>query len=381
MDILRGLSEVRVLCGDVVCSEEQSRILYEIKTAAIRWAAFEQLAIDASGQLTSTEICFSRDSVAQSSNAKGIRECNAEDESDNPGRIILAQARASVGRLIALSKEIKRPVQLPDGETSYDPALRLGERLAIMDKMFGLMETLIDLTGASEKTVVVRDVRKLRVAARFAKELMKGDEATYMAAVFAFANSQNSVSIPDSVKHVVPIVVEIAHAETSKDVAGVIEKAAAPIGSYREKSKRSLYMVTAMLGLARGEESCRLESGEKVFEKTGPNIFAHIGFHWTTPWRGKGSGWFNYVGFYVPLIDLGGLVNPHTGSDVETQPNVGFKQVFSPGIYLTSNVRGPVLVGFGASRASELLKSKSGANVTPTVVQLFIALDLTLLPF
>ncbi len=100
------------------------------------------------------------------------------------------------------------------------------------------------------------------------------------------------------------------------------------------------------------------------------------------------------LGVYLSVLDLGPYASYRKSeSGVNSQPNIGFKQLFSPGVYGTWNIsvgkktsdwlyQSPFVLGVGWSRTPSLLQSSTtGETVDSTRWQLFLAIDVTLFPF
>lgn len=399
LDILRGISETKLICKDELCNSE---LVKYINLASILLRAYEENAycrIDSTEEIIIQEFDSSKiyENVMRLSADINIDErqkrlpaaFNSISSTDQLAKIEddLRQIRIHLVKIDNLIKTMKEPVTLANGTKDYDPKLRLTERLSAIDEMLNLMELLVKdgakMIGKSNTDVtdLTKQLGEIRKTVRVAKELLKGDEAAYMTAFLIYVSHENDkgLKVPDSVKKIIPVMVEIANAETSKDVAAVIEAAAAPVGSYREKSKRSMMSVTGFVGIAGlGKEYYKVENESKSEEiKIQP--FAPLGIHATIP----GKCLSGYTGLFFSLVDLGPLVSIHNDSGVESQPNTGFKQIFSPGIYLTHQIHflGPVNIGYGISQTPELIRTKSGEDVTSWRHQAFVALDLTLFPF
>lgn len=271
-------------------------------------------------------------------------------------------------------------MQLPDKMQDHNPKLRLTERLTALDEMLRLMELFVEagskmVKGQDDKELKLQIV-DLRKTVRVARELLKGDEAAYMTSFLYFASQEiDDKAVPVNVKKVIPVMVEIANAETSKDVAAVIEAAAAPVGSYRQKSKRQMTSITAFLGPSLGREYYDNNQGAG---QTKLNAFAPVGIHASWPLKGD---YFNNFGVYLSLLDLGPLVSTREEDGVKSESNVGFKQAFSPGIYGTMHLFGPVNFGIGASKTPGLAEKTTGGEISVWRVQGFLGVDLTLFPF
>ncbi len=202
-----------------------------------------------------------------------------------------------------------------------------------------------------------------------------------------------------------PLVAELASAKSSKDVATVLEAAAAPVGSYKAKYQRAGMSLNAFVGVAGGGEVMQAPAvpGTGATTSTSGSLggFAPIGFHASAPFCAAESGgnWF-HIGALLSIVDLGALSmvrfkNDVSGSGSVSQttssaPNVGVGQIFAPGFYLTLGLfKSPIVVGAGGSLGPSLRTVNStDANGIASADKAsvfrfgaFLALDLTLMPF
>lgn len=194
------------------------------------------------------------------------------------------------------------------------------------------------------------------------------------------------------VARALPIVTQLAKAESADEVATILEAAAAPVGSYRQKSKRRMVSITAFVGGAAGQEYIENEWGTPI------NVFAPIGLHASWP------AFEGNVGLFVSLVNLGNLVSQRFDEDARTsgpgevttisgEPSQSIEQVFSPGVFLSTTIAGPFVFGAGvqvvpgAREVTTTTMLPSGALVSETkdrsAVQLlgFIGIDVTIFPF
>jgi hypothetical protein len=192
-----------------------------------------------------------------------------------------------------------------------------------------------------------------------------------------------------------PLLAELAQADTSDKVQHVVEQLAAPVGSYRGKrgGGNRMISINGYLGVQGGYEWL----GEKGIPKAGSaqyGIFAPIGVE--SAW---GFGKNSSIGVLLTVIDLGALVSFRTSSDstphtagmdtvtVEQSPQIGLSQVFSPGLYVVYGIPWtPLTIGAGGSVSPELrsvkftstgVEEKAGAFR----VGAFLAVDITIFPF
>jgi hypothetical protein len=139
----------------------------------------------------------------------------------------------------------------------------------------------------------------------------------------------------------------IAEAETGDQAAEVISQYAAPVGSYRMKrqAENGYLFLQGYLGIGGGWE---MVDDEDI---TALGAFAPVGIEFGT----AKDGWS--IGVFGQVLDVGVLASHRlqdTG-DVETEPEVGFAQVFSPGAYLVVGFpKVPITIGGGFNLAPRL---------------------------
>jgi hypothetical protein len=154
------------------------------------------------------------------------------------------------------------------------------------------------------------------------------------------------------------------------------------VGSYKGKYERTVIAVNALLGVTAGADFT--PAGGPPGAAIG--LFTPVGLHVTTP---IADHWL-HVGAMLSVIDLGALTSTRLGgsSAIEKSPNVGFAQIFSPGLFATLGIaKAPVVIGGGAVtpslRAQDLLDTNNKVTGTTTVpsirVEGFIAFDLPVL--
>lgn len=420
LDILRGFSDIDLKCENTkgeVCAKKDnavftSELVDRIKMASVFMRAFEQNAYisDKSGQFTfrdiKSEIKYILVGFALSfDNLNKIKIAPAHYTALDFNKLNALLKKADqfdaiekqMAAIRTLTETVNKPVEQPDKTLNYDPKLRLQERLQAMDGLLALMDNLAIYSyqmfcnpGDANCERYIKDLRsqlyKLRQASIIAKELLRGDDAAYMIAFLGFVSTTSATLgdnnlIPDKVKTVIPVMVEIANAKSSKDVANVLEAAAAPVGSYREKAKREMFSVTALFGATfAGQEYYTLDN-EKKSHSLGIQAFAPLGVHYSIPIQK--ADWFNHVGLFLSVIDFGPIVSTDTESGVKSESNVGFKQLFSPGAYGLLHIYGPLNIGAGVSKTPEVIKSSASGDAISDAwrYQGFIAIDLTLFPF
>lgn len=176
-----------------------------------------------------------------------------------------------------------------------------------------------------------------------------------------------------------PLMVQLASAQSSADMQQIIEVAAAPAGSYREKfNSDSLTSITALAGIAGTQEQYGMKGAPAAAFRWQP--FLPVGVQHTWKLGEK----YGVGGLFVSLIDVGTLAMSRQGDNtVSDNSNTGWAQVFSPGIYGTYNLpcAHPIVIGLGVARTPKLVTTNTGEQVSSTRIQAFLALDLTLFAF
>ncbi len=193
------------------------------------------------------------------------------------------------------------------------------------------------------------------------------------------------------VKASIPFITELASAQSTQEVATVIQAAAAPVGSYKMKFRRKMTSFTAFAGLAIGMERYTNRQSDDASKSLVRSIFVPFGLHMSIPfpennWLARSMGitdgnkWFRSGGVFLSAIDLGTVV-AWRSSDYDSQEKVKLMQLLSPGIYGTFHLNGPSIIGFGVSATPKLLEDESDRDISVMRAHFFIAVDLTLFPF
>ena len=192
-----------------------------------------------------------------------------------------------------------------------------------------------------------------------------------------------------------PLLAELAQADTPDKVQHVVEQLAAPVGSYRGKrgAGNRMISVNGYLGAQGGPEWLG-GGGIPKAPSFQAGVFAPIGLE--TSW---GFGKSSSLGVLLTVIDLGAVVSFRTSSDTTTHgtgtdtvtvaqsPQIGLSQVFSPGLYLVYGIPcTPLTLGAGGSLSPELRSvtfTSTGAEEQVSVFRLsaFLAVDVTIFPF
>jgi hypothetical protein len=167
--------------------------------------------------------------------------------------------------------------------------------------------------------------------------------------------------------------VEVGQAKDASSAKTAFENFAAPVGSYRQKrtASHATFSLNAYVGLTGGYESAGGSNGWVYgpIAAVGPEVVF-------SP---------KPIGLFVQLIDIGALASFSAGnSAVDSRPEVGWQQVFAPGLFLIFPIKGaPFTIGAGVSKAAKL-RSLSGSNpptqVDASRLSAFVAIDLPLFP-
>jgi hypothetical protein len=178
---------------------------------------------------------------------------------------------------------------------------------------------------------------------------------------------------------------DVAQAKTADDVASALNRAAAPVGSYKRKRIGGFYAeLNAYVGLSLGAE---LGKGPDNQWSDGTWAFAP-GF-WVPAGLELGTGQVfgkNSLGLLLQAVDLGALASwrvQTTGSDqLAAPPNVSFAQVLSPGAAVVWGIDSAPL---SVALHSEFVPSLRQVNQTGSYRDAFrvgasLAVDIPLFP-
>lgn len=306
-------------------------------------------------------------------------------------------------RTVELSEALRQLSELSrrEGDTA-------GERAASVARIAGKAVALLDAWRAAAGDVVVVEaaeqerwrtgVAKVKAAlqvvegalAAYARLANREYAHLYVAVVLAGAaliRAGLGKELDEKVRRYLPFIVELAAAKTADDAKRTIETFAAPVGAGRAKrgDGHRTVALTAFAGLTGGWERAYQLEGETSFGRQG-GLFMPVGIDLS--W---GLGKSHSLGAFLSLIDIGAFATfreegAGTAADqkVESTPQVGLKQVFSPGAYLVWGVDRFAL-GVGAALTPELREvSMDGALVeraSALRVGAFVAIDITILPF
>lgn len=239
---------------------------------------------------------------------------------------------------------------------------------------------VLDEVAAAIDAAIEREYARTFVHATAAVKLLASSRAATPA----------KVKLPSVITQYGPFIAEVAAAKTPEDVQAALEAAAAPVGgslAKRGKGKRTI-AINAFFGFAGGGEVVD-GTGDKTITGGQASLYAAVGVE-----ASKGCGTHSSIGLFLSVIDLGAVTSLHFGNedemaaddhaDVETTPEVGVAQVFSPGLYVTASYKRATL-GVGASLTPKLRNVTDDGMFVEEATALrfggFVALDITIFPF
>lgn len=206
---------------------------------------------------------------------------------------------------------------------------------------------------------------------------------------YSEVKSEGATEIKSELESFVKIsgfIATLAEAKDGEDIEKRLETLTSPIGSWRRRHEGSLVSLNAFFGASYGESTYSSpEFGEVTNNEAA--VFAPIGLQVT---KNFGSTAF---GVFLSVVDFGHIANsPETldvnngtlKSDVESD----FDKIFSPGVYVTASTKhAPITLGVGYSEGPYGYRTFVDVNGEESsvdrdrVLQVFLAVDLVLLPF
>ena len=178
--------------------------------------------------------------------------------------------------------------------------------------------------------------------------------------------------------------VDVLNAKTIDDTKNAIKAAALPAGSYSLKRKSTFTLgINAYGGMSIGSELLQSASGAFGDGKLHGGMFVPVGVEaaWAT-----GSDWVSSFSVHLSFVDLGAVVNYRIGGErSEAVPNIGFAQVFSPGVFAIFGLGRelPFSFGIGSQYSPKLRSISRTGDVTLSDVNVlkfsaFLAVDIPL---
>lgn len=175
--------------------------------------------------------------------------------------------------------------------------------------------------------------------------------------------------------------VDVLNAKDVEETKRALEGAALQAGSYSIKRKAKFSaMLNGYAGLSFGMEHIKNPEGGFSAPAT------HFGVHAPFGIEGAVSIGNTSIGLLASILNLGSVVNYRIANDsISTLSNLGFAQIFSPGLYLTFGFKdSPFAFGFGAEYNPRLREKfataieKTARDVDILKVSLFLGVDLPL---
>ena len=176
-------------------------------------------------------------------------------------------------------------------------------------------------------------------------------------------------------------------ARTPEEARKALEAAALPVGSYRVKQKRTVWSLNAFAGACYASEYTDLKINSRPVGSVAPMVSLGI----SCSWKLRNKGLFRYGGLYLQTLDLGAVASYRIKTsnidqeDIAQAPEVGFDQIFAPGLFGYLSLGKGVVVGAGANLAPRLRELKADEIVKrkSSVLQVggFLAIDIPVFAF
>lgn len=184
--------------------------------------------------------------------------------------------------------------------------------------------------------------------------------------------------LDDRVLSIIHLVNGMALAKDSKDVEKAIESFALPSGSYSIKRSSAFNVsLNSYPGILAAYDFNQIDG--KSTSAFAPGFTAPVGLSVAF---GNVKLWgTTSIGIFVPLIDIGAVTRLHLDGDssTETLPELNFKNIFSPGLYLTVGIaKSPFSVNLGGQYGPELKKVGSDINYQSFRLGLGLTIDIPL---
>ena len=300
----------------------------------------------------------------------------------------LAEIAESLGARLegALSEQARRDI-LAEG------------LVASVERLTRMVETLDRILHTQPTESVTIAMSRARDAVNLAAALVQAD---YGAAGLATIDLAKGFVGPGAktfdawnIRKHLPLIVELASAQSSQDVAATFDAYAAPLGTYEIKYKKPFVGISALVGGHLSAEYLKSEGVEGWNPSFG--VFAPVGVH-----SSFDCDW-THLGVMLSLLDLGAVTTIRTGPspkgdldgvddmdaadskpEAKAAPEIGFAQVFSPGVFVVIGLfESPFVLGGGVSFSPEL-REVTQAGLTEELSTLrvggFLAVDVPLFP-
>lgn len=396
-EIIGGLAEIsgeaQAICGTASQYPVCSKVLDSIsEKAKVYWTLNENLRAlrehleKANSYNAGNRALALRYAITSTITDPGLKTAFPQDDRNKK----IARTLSGVVGVLDIIQNYRRQIetlQTQDGSAASKQAnlaLRLRTTLNGVNALYQIATAFCDNPGQCAENE--NSLNKFQDATGLAEAVFNKDYSRIILEATAFAQDTQDSATPGKY---LPLMVELASAQTSADMQKIFEAAAAPAGSYREKfNSDTLTSITAYAGAAYTNEKYDLGGPGTSWTNTKWQPFMPVGVQYTANWKNCGPRDNSFDcgvwGAFVSVIDVGALaMNRPSNGAVSSNSNTGFAQVFSPGLYLTWNPPHPGLLamGIGIARTPKLVTANTGAQVATTRLQVFFALDLTLFAF
>lgn len=295
---------------------------------------------------------------------------------------------AYVRRLVESVRATTRLAAELDG-LALDKEIRPQVEAALYAATLEVLSVAVELALPEDTQRRFREIAQALVAARAA--LATRDFSAFLTQLFTVARATElDKALPESVRKYAPLVTDLLSARSAKEVSTVLERHAAPIGSWRRKrGQRWLGSIASLVGGMAGREWTTMGTSDEQVAGNELALFVPVGLDITWGARGCWSeddkNWCPWpTGFFLSVADLGTLTafrlkEGDEDAGVEA-PNTSFLQVFSPGIFARwSPFESPFVFGGGCSVVPGLRGSESDDAELTFRVTAFIGVDVNIL--
>lgn len=203
------------------------------------------------------------------------------------------------------------------------------------------------------------------------------------------ANCTRRQQIISILRPAMPLLTDLASAESPEQVKSIFSDAASPIGAWKLKRVNSLVSIGGILGVGIGYEKLNATDDKGNFTTNSTSVFAPVGIDFSLPIKDFRNGVTapkssdGSLGIFLSVIDLGNLVNQRyaeqgANDTISGQSNTTFTQVLSPGFYFKWGIgNSPLVTGVGVSYNPQIRDVKN----TPTdavVYRAYVGIDIVM---
>jgi hypothetical protein len=268
----------------------------------------------------------------------------------------------------------------------------IGQRIALALRMANIVADLIVDAGTillPDRAATIPDyVPPLLRAAAAISSNSYADAVAPIADALSKMEAKN-IEIPRIIKQYTPLAIDLASAQSDKDVQSALAAAAQPAGGWRLKRAKFMFSFGALAGLYPNYQIGYV-GGSPTTKAPAISAFAPIGFDFSWPILDNST-----FGFFVSGLDLGNLVSARlssSGDDANvksTSTKITVTQVTALGFYPRFGLgRTPLVLALGGSWSPNLQEVTLTTNGTETTqnanvfrVGIALSADITILPF